>query len=442
VPTVGQWNQAFNNLQNILTSTPVSTAGQVMTGLLTTVGSISTTTGFNLHPGVNPLNPNPGDLWSTLTGLFVNIAGTTYQLAGGTSGFVGNIATLSGTQTWTGNEVFVGSVTFTGTVTALSQQNPTNPQGRLTIIPGSPVITPSMTGTTSSGTLYYSPYNGSMIPIYSGQNIVNWSFTASGSDAIGLSLTLGQSSVWGAGNIYDVFAVVNGSAGVDIATGPAWTNSTTRSQNLGYILGLLANNSGMAVQVSSSSSIIVQPYQGTYLGTIAIDANSNGSLSFIYGSSGVGGTALGGSAAFLNIWNYYNRVLVGTFIADGGSTYSYNSSSVRAEAGVQNMRISWISGLAEDSASTNYLSYWLGTTIANTGIGLDTSSSFTAFSSDIGNIIIQDKATSFTYYVVPPQIGYHFIQACEASPNNDTIAFNFQQPGVLPFNTLSFSFPM
>ncbi|NTI80470.1 hypothetical protein [Rhizobium rhizogenes] len=77
VPTVGQWNNWFQQKQDTLGFTPLNQAGGTMTGKLRTAPSSTPTAGFALLPGIAPTSPIDGDLWMTTTGLFARINGST-----------------------------------------------------------------------------------------------------------------------------------------------------------------------------------------------------------------------------------------------------------------------------------------------------------------------------------------------------------------------------
>lgn len=77
VLTAAQWNECFARKQNVLGYVPVNRAGDVMLGKLTTLASQTSGAGFNLPQGQPPANPQNGDLWTTLTGLYVRINGAT-----------------------------------------------------------------------------------------------------------------------------------------------------------------------------------------------------------------------------------------------------------------------------------------------------------------------------------------------------------------------------
>lgn len=74
----------------------VAKAGDTMTGKLTTVASGTGGAGFNIPAGAAPTSPSNGDAWTTTSGLYVRINGVTYQFApfaGGT--FTGKVTTVA-----------------------------------------------------------------------------------------------------------------------------------------------------------------------------------------------------------------------------------------------------------------------------------------------------------------------------------------------------------
>jgi len=86
VPTAAQWNSYFAAKQDVLGFTPVNKAGDVMIGTLVTAPANASLTGFNITPGTAPTTPANGDMWTTSSGLFVQINGTTIgPLSGATS---------------------------------------------------------------------------------------------------------------------------------------------------------------------------------------------------------------------------------------------------------------------------------------------------------------------------------------------------------------------
>lgn len=77
VPTAGQWNSYFAAKQDALGYTAANVAGDTFTGKLTTVASSAGTAGFALPLGTAPTSPADGDMWTTSSGLFLQVAGST-----------------------------------------------------------------------------------------------------------------------------------------------------------------------------------------------------------------------------------------------------------------------------------------------------------------------------------------------------------------------------
>jgi hypothetical protein len=77
VPTATQWNSYFAAKQDVIGYTPLNKAGDTMLGELITNSPNASISGFNLPHGTSPASPVNGDLWTTSSGLFVRINGST-----------------------------------------------------------------------------------------------------------------------------------------------------------------------------------------------------------------------------------------------------------------------------------------------------------------------------------------------------------------------------
>lgn len=101
VPTAGQWNSYFATKQDALGYVPVNRAGDTMFGKLNILASSTVNAGINLATGTAPNSPLDGDLWTTNTGLFAQIAGNTIgpirngNVAGPLVSVANNIATFA-----------------------------------------------------------------------------------------------------------------------------------------------------------------------------------------------------------------------------------------------------------------------------------------------------------------------------------------------------------
>jgi len=104
VPTVGQWNNWFQQKQDTLGFTPVNRAGDTMLGRLKTTGSTASTAGFSILTGTAPNVPNNGDIWLTSSGLYYQAGNMTFgpigagTIVGPNSSTIGHIATFGNTS--------------------------------------------------------------------------------------------------------------------------------------------------------------------------------------------------------------------------------------------------------------------------------------------------------------------------------------------------------
>jgi hypothetical protein len=203
--------------------------------------------------------------------------------------------------------------------TTLPNVTMTPPGGRLTTASGVAVMTSDVTAAT---TLYYAPSNTPLILIYNGTNVQSYNFTSGVTDTVGLSLALGSN--WSASTLYDAFVTLNSGSPV-LCTGPAWTSSaagtSSRSAALATYAAQLTNSASMTCRISNSSTISVAANQGTYVGTVLINA-SGGQIDFKFGT-----LAAGGGAAVAGIWNAYNQTLGSFNVFDSNASWSVTTAS-------------------------------------------------------------------------------------------------------------------
>ena len=141
------------------------------------------------------------------------------------------------------------------------------PQGRLTLVTATPVMTSNQTGKT---TLYYTPYRGATIPIYDGSKWTHMVFSE-------LSNITTNSSTGNAGpaavttnSNYDLF-VWNNSGTLTLTRGPAWSSDTSRGTGAGttqltMVNGIWTNT--VAITNGPGAGL------GTYVGTVRSDGSS------------------------------------------------------------------------------------------------------------------------------------------------------------------------
>jgi hypothetical protein len=279
------------------------------------------------------------------------------------------------------------------------------PQGRLTLQSATPVMTSTVVGVTA---IYYTPYVGNSVPLYNGTNMVITTFTELTGNTTD---TLKNPAPLGANKNNDWF-VWNDAGTIRLCHGPDWTDDTNRSAGtvLIRVAGILVNS------VAITNGPVAQ--RGTYVGTTRSDAASH--LLWQFGSA-----ALGGGAAFLYVWNCYNRVFVTTTVRDSNASWTYAGApyvmlnyTTPNGAGANN-RVSFVSGLVEDVVGT---SLHINMTAVNAGgvigIGFDTTTTV-----DVQSVVFITSGGTVSAVVInnyPGQLGYHFLQAMQVTGASGT----------------------
>lgn len=278
------------------------------------------------------------------------------------------------------------------------------PQGRLTLQTGVPVMVTTQSAKT---TVYYTPYVGQLVPIYDGLVFTMTDILAELSQ-LTTDATKSPAAVANNSN-YDIF-VWNDAGTIRATRGPAWTNTTTIGTGAGtservMVKGILLNANAITNGPGAQ--------RGTYVGTIS--SNGSAQIDWIFGA-----TATNGTAGVFNVWNMYNRVPVSSMVGDTTNSWSYTSATVRAANGSNTMRHTFVRGLDEDSIYSQYQGSSLAsspgvTTTTAAGVGLDVTNAFSG-SSGITNFAISatGRATNIGSYVGAPGLGLHFVQALES----------------------------
>lgn len=331
----------------------------------------------------------------------------------------------SAADTWT--PVTIGSgLTFTAGALASTggggSSTPSAPQGRLTLQTAVPVMVTTQSAKT---TFYYTPCVGNQIPLWDGTTMTMTTFPEI---SVATTDTAKNPSAIGASKVNDWF-VWNDGGTLRLTHGPDWTNDTTRSAGtaLTMVNGILLNNASITNGPAAS--------RGTYVGTTRSNASSQ--LDWIFGAS-----ASGGSAAFLGVWNAYNRRQLVTNVIDSGAPYTYTSGTARQARASAGNQVSFVSGLPEDSISATYTAS--GQTVAVTnalvifGVNIDSTTSIFGRSGLVitpGAFSLIGVNASTAGFVATT--GFHVISANESGDGTNANTFN---AGSL--NTLTVSLAM
>lgn len=274
------------------------------------------------------------------------------------------------------------------------------PGGRLTLVTGVPVMISSQASKT---TIFYTPYNTNLIPIFNGSAFVPTAFAE-------LSNLTTASSVGSAGPAavttnknYDLFVWSN--AGTPTLTrGGPWNSDTVRSSttenDLQRVSGILTNKNTITNGPGAGL--------GTYVGTVRSDGSSQ--INWI-----VGAAAAGGTAAVLGVWNMHNRVDCRGQISDSTDSWSYTSTTVRGANASSTLRVSFVMGQQEDFLDAKY--YWRASTTgggAGAAYVLLNSTNSTAAAVGVGPFNASSNATAQTAGGSAQLLGFNFLQAAEA----------------------------
>ena len=301
---------------------------------------------------------------------------------------------------------------------SLSQRPRTTPQGRLTLVSGTPVLTSDQTAKTA---IYYALHVGDIVPIFNGYFWEDRVFSE-------LTLTL-DSTNHASGSLYDVFIWDNDGT-ISIGTGPAWSSSTSRGTGAGTTEierknGIWTNKNSITLKNGSGSGTSgIAANKALYVGTFYATANGQTGMAFLPAAAG------GGTNNILGLYNAYNRVRVSALCRDNTASWSYTSATWRARNNNNSNRVSFVDGL-QQSAVTAEAGSAMTTSSGNgaaVGVALDSTSATPQGS--VQNFVnaATRGADSFA-----PSLGFHYVQALEQGATGVTFygALNSQQQNYL-----------
>lgn len=370
------------------------------------------------------------------------------------AGGSGTVTTVS-VVTANGMAGTVATATTTPAITIVPRSERRS-HGRLTPLSGTPITTTDQSGALA---IYFTPYSGDYIDLYDGTNwnwyqfaeqmllltdlsqtgtMTNGAKTITGltstaqlvrgmkvtGTSIGANATI--SSIDSAtqvtvsvnstasttnqvnfyvGNtantVYDVFYVWNGGS-PRFQFGPAWTNSTTRAAAISLQNGVYLNTS--AINASDSNGIAAQT--GRYLGTVV---------------TGVTAGQTHSTTLRRLIFNAENRVPMVVSALATASSWTYNSTTVRAANTDNTLRVEIANGIQSDPIEM-ILYVLAGGYAYSPGFGEDRTNG-----NDSTTIaLIEPNNTAglfipgFAALTKIPALGYHYYQWVEAAADAAT----------------------
>lgn len=249
--------------------------------------------------------------------------------------------------------------------------------GRLTLTSGTPVTTGDV---TAAGTLYFTPYKGNRVALYTG---TAWKLYKFSEVSLALTLTSGKP--------YDIWLYDN--SGTLTLESLVWTDDTNRAT-------ALTRQDGVYVKTGS----LVRRYLGT-----------------IYSS---GANTTEDSFAKRYVWNYYNRVRRPMKVVDTTNSWNYTTLTYQqANANAAN-QLDMVIGVSEDVVSAaSYGAAANGTVPCDLGVGIGVDSTSTN-SAQILHYTVQQVANRAVpvsaHYKGFPGIGRHFLPWLEISAATGT----------------------
>jgi hypothetical protein len=283
------------------------------------------------------------------------------------------------------------------------------PQGYLTPVSGTPIITADA---TSVSAIYYTPHTGNLLSIYNGVRFVPLEFT---------ELTLTLVSQHSASTIYDVFAFLDGST-LRIGTGPAWTASGSAAGDrtasaLTRVNGVLVNNASITAR-NGTSTYTVDANEGTYLGSIFIDA-TQGQLTCHRSA---------GQNRKWGVSNAYSWHPVILKMVDTTSTWNYGSTTRPANGSTDN-KLTVFCGLQNQQPKLKFRVRASGsngtTATATAGIGWNSTTTASGFNPSLSvraNSVAVGQALEAEYVPPAPILGIVDVTALETA--SDTATFS------------------
>ena len=290
------------------------------------------------------------------------------------------------------------------------------PQGRLTLVSGTPVMTADETGQT---TVYYTPYNGNLVPIPNGTKNVTLAFSE-------ISLALVSNHL--ADTLYDVFVFLDpaDNTTIRLGTGPAWSTITAGSSargtgasstQLSRLNGLWTNTVAITLR-NGSSTYSVAIESALYVGTIYTDHTAGQvSAHLSYGQNRKYG-----------VWNAHNRVPVTLLVGDPTSSWNYGTVTIRASnanpasyagasfnvgSGVTSNGLSLVTGLPEEAAQVQFDQHVVTSSSTDDcimGIGFNSTTTFTGFIGRSFSTLTSPVQANFN---VPPSLGLNIVACLE-----------------------------
>lgn len=290
---------------------------------------------------------------------------------------LGNVVDIEGGTVSTGGS---GGTVLTGSIYVAVCN------GRLTTESG---VAVSTSDRSSQGTLYFTPYNGDQISLYTGSEWITVQFS---------ELSVSLSGIV-SGKNYDVFVGYHSGSPQTavLSLGPAWTSDTARANALTTISGV------PYLQDGSPSS-----YK-RWVGTIRASGNDVTEDSLI--------------KRF--VWNAFNQVTRQMAVYESTSSWNYTVATWRPANNNSANAVAWVTGDASSNVQVTVSASTTQTSAGNVryvGVGIDSTTAPAApnLVNPSGN---NNRGSAVATYIGTPGLGYHSATWLEESAASGTTTF-------------------
>ncbi len=300
------------------------------------------------------------------------------------------------------------------------------PGGRITINAG------NLKADSSNIAVAYSPFTGSLVPIFDGTNFVNEDFTLDGGAILVALDSNAAHTLYHADGNYDLFVFVDNTTSdirtIRIGSAATWTDAVTRaSSGSGFAGGSVSLGSAGGPEGSSSNGVYFNSEEVQLrFGTGANDLFTvNQFMATWVGTVLVLSAEVQDGSRQRHLWNAYNRVPRKLFKTDATDSWNYSTATMRQARADATNQVEVVRGLDHDPVVLSLCAAVISSTATqrsvSVAIGLDDTTTLAA------DCIAPQIHTTSTQRIHPcafysgyPGTGYHVLSWNERGAGTDT----------------------
>lgn len=287
------------------------------------------------------------------------------------------------------------------------------PQGYLNLVGQATGDVIQTTDVTAATTIFYSPYVGSVLPIWNGANFIATSFSE-----LTATLTAAGST---SSTIQDACVFSNNGVPT-LAIGPSWQTVTAGAGARGTGVGSAQLTKLQGIWVNSTqiigynglSSFTIPANQCTYVGSLSIDASAGQVSAYV--------TA--GQSRKFGVWNAYNRQQIVLQVFDSTSSWAYSTNTLRPSNNNTANSLTIFSGLPEEPYNLQFSQQVSPGNAGNQiAIGFNSTTAATAYTTQTNSSDNSSRASIPAIFPAPPSLGINVITALESGLGGSASTF-------------------